>query len=219
MRDNMGKGTGIAAGKGTDETGKETGKAAGKGTDVTGKGTGKAAGKGTDETGKGTVKETGEGPRKEKKKDAMTGAQKLRRMSLNFLPVGIALLIIGLIAGVRAGRLIYVLAFTAPALSFIVMGIFFRKFPVGEDLPPKQSRSNGLPDAGNAEQTIGQEQTTAQVHAGDAEYMIRTETSQTVNVQQAADVQKNVNAQQVTDMRQKTGTQQSEKKYREENQH
>ena len=37
-----------------------------------------------------------------------------------------------------AGRLIYVLAFTAPAVSFLVMGIFFREFPVGEDMPDKE---------------------------------------------------------------------------------
>ncbi len=78
--------------------------------------------------------------RKEKRTDKRAGhhlnrAQQLRRLSLRFLPVGIGLGIAGTFAGIMAGRLIYVLAFTAPAVSFLVMGIFFREFPVGEDLP------------------------------------------------------------------------------------
>ncbi|MGI6056894.1 MAG: hypothetical protein ACOYBD_07935 [Bilifractor sp.] len=78
--------------------------------------------------------------RKEKRTGKRAGhhlnrAQQLRRLSLWFLPVGIGLGIAGTFAGIMAGRLIYVLAFTAPAVSFLVMGIFFREFPVGEDLP------------------------------------------------------------------------------------
>lgn len=72
-----------------------------------------------------------------RKKDHLTRAQQLRRLSLLFLPVGIGLGIAGAFAGIMAGRLIYVLAFTAPAVSFLVMGIFFREFPVGEDMPDR----------------------------------------------------------------------------------
>ena len=76
-----------------------------------------------------------------KARQQLTRAQKLRRLSLWFLPVGIILGIAGMFAGIAAGRVIYVLAFTAPAVSFLVMGIFFRKFPVGEEVPDRMTYS------------------------------------------------------------------------------
>ena len=52
-----------------------------------------------------------------KARQQLTRAQKLRRLSLWFLPVGIILGIAGMFAGIAAGRVIYVRAFTAPAVS------------------------------------------------------------------------------------------------------
>ncbi|MCC6095751.1 MAG: hypothetical protein LIV24_12130 [Eubacterium sp.] len=136
---------------------------------------------------------------KKKKKEALTGAQKLRRMSLNFLPIGIALLIIGILAGVRAGRLIFALAFTAPALPFLVMGIFFRKFPVGEDLPPKRGQGKGLSDAGQVHDAEHTRNTTSLEGTSGREDRIDAEHAAGIDAPQKANIQQKADAQQTTD--------------------